>query len=79
MQSIYLLYLLKINDKMKKINELTERFAMWFFRIKRKKTITNNDPVFTVVPPAFKANEAVNANDAEVALVANEADVALLA
>ncbi len=29
---------------MKKINELTERFAMWFFRIKRKKTIINNEP-----------------------------------
>ena len=32
--SIYLLYLQKIYDKMKKINELTERFGKWFFRIK---------------------------------------------
>lgn len=29
---------------MKKINEKLDQFSMWFFRIKRKKIIINNDP-----------------------------------
>ena len=29
---------------MKKINEKLDQFSMWFFRIKRKKTITNVVP-----------------------------------
>jgi hypothetical protein len=38
------------------------------------EAVVNNEPVFTEVP-AFKANEAVVANEADVALLAYDADV----